>query len=91
MERTQVYLTSEQKAALEKLSRQKSVPMADLVREALNEYIAKTTADYRLKVLEETFGGVPEWRDIDGVEYVRNLRSGWAKREERIDRGNDDK
>ncbi|MDI3280164.1 MAG: ribbon-helix-helix protein, CopG family [Bacillota bacterium] len=84
MERTQIYLTSEQKAALEALSRMRSVPMADVVREAVSEYLARAGAEYRLKVLEETFASVPEWRAVDGVEYVRALRSGWAKREKEI-------
>lgn len=87
MERTQIYLTAEQKAALEELARRKSVPMADLVREAVSEYLARKTSDHRLRILDDTFAAVPEWRDVDGVEYARRLRSGWEVRRDRLARG----
>lgn len=87
MERTQIYLTSEQKTALEELSKMRSVSMADVVREAICEYLARNTVEHRLKVLDDTFGAVPEWRDVDSVEFVRKLRSEWAERLERLMKG----
>ncbi|MEW5866371.1 MAG: CopG family transcriptional regulator [Bacillota bacterium] len=87
MERTQIYLTAEQKTALEELSKMRSVPMADVVREAISEYLARNAVERRLKVLDDTFGTVPEWRDVDSVEFVRRLRSGWEERLERLAKG----
>ncbi|MDI7248414.1 MAG: ribbon-helix-helix protein, CopG family [Bacillota bacterium] len=84
MERTQIYLTAEQKTALEEIARLKSVPMADVVREAVSEYLARKTADHRLQVLDGTFGAVPEWKGVDSIEHVRRLRSGWEERRDRL-------
>ncbi len=87
MKRTQVYLTEEQKAALDDIAKMRSVSMAEVVREAVSEYLERKTSENRLAVLDETFGAVLEWQDADGVEYVRNLRSGWDDRRRRVMEG----
>lgn len=87
MKRTQVYLTEEQKAALDDIAKMRSVSMAEVVREAVSEYLERKTSENRLAVLDETFGAVPEWQDADSVECVRNLRSGWDDRRRRVMEG----
>ncbi len=77
MERTQVYLTAEQKARLEAIARARSVPMADVVRDAISQYLLANEPDQILAVIRETFGAVVEWKDRDGVALQRELRSMW--------------
>jgi len=55
--------------------------MAEVVREAVSEYLERKTSETRFAVLDETFGAVPEWKDVDSVEHVRSLRSDWDDRE----------
>jgi predicted DNA-binding protein len=77
--RTQIYLEDEQKARLEAIARSRSVSMADVVREAVSEYLAKNEADHRSAVVRETFGAVSEWGDRDGVDLVREIRGQWRR------------
>lgn len=84
MKRTQIYLTNEQKTALDDIAKMRSVSMAEVVREAVSEYLQRKTSETCFAVLDETFGAVPEWQDVDSVEHVRNLRSGWDNRRERV-------
>jgi hypothetical protein len=79
MDRTQIYLTSEQKAALLNISQEKSTPMAELVRLAIDEYLAKNSQKYRLQTIHETFGRITEWTQ-NGETYERELRAGWGTR-----------
>lgn len=78
MERTQVYLTSEQKARLEALARARSVPMADVVRDAVDQYLAASEPRDLLAAINKTFGTVPEWKDKDGATLQRELRAMWG-------------
>jgi len=41
MDRTNVFLTKEQKEVLKKLAEKKNVSMADLIRRAIDEYLKK--------------------------------------------------
>ncbi|MEX0973821.1 MAG: CopG family transcriptional regulator [Bacillota bacterium] len=77
MERTQIYLAAEQKARLEAIARAKSVPMADVVRDAVAQYLLASEPDQLLTVIKETFGAVVEWKEKDGVALQRELRSMW--------------
>lgn len=81
MDRTQIYLTSEQKEALSNISKEKSTPMAELIRIAIDEYLAKSNQGYRLQTLHETFGKITDWSK-NGETYVRELRAGWGTRNE---------
>ncbi|MCL6589802.1 MAG: ribbon-helix-helix domain-containing protein [Firmicutes bacterium] len=76
MERTQIYLTSKQKDALIALSREKEIPMAELIRMAIDEYLNRHHQDNRRQVLLDTFGAVSEWNST-GEEYTRMFRAGW--------------
>jgi predicted DNA-binding protein len=61
MDRTQIYLTPEQKEALLDLSKNTSTSMAELIRLAIDEYLSKRSQDNRLQAIQETFGAIPEW------------------------------
>jgi Arc/MetJ-type ribon-helix-helix transcriptional regulator len=84
MKRTQIYLTEEQKTALDGIAKMRSISMAEVVREAVSEYLERKTSETRFAVLDETFGAVPEWQDVDSVEHVRSLRSDWDDRRMRV-------
>lgn len=70
--RTQVYLTEEQRRRLDELVRRRGVPMAQLVREALDHYLEETMHPDLETALATTFGAMPdlevpsrdEWDDV---------------------------
>ena len=57
--RTQVYLTAEQRRRLDARGRRTGAPMARLIREALDAYLADDQADADA-ALDESFGSLPE-------------------------------
>lgn len=79
MERTQIYLSPEQKQALIALSNERGTPMAELIRKAIDDYLIRQRRIDRRQVLAETFGAFPQWEE-GGEIYTRRLRSGWEKR-----------
>ncbi len=56
--RTQIYLTDEQRRRLDVRGRQTGAPMARMIREAVDAYLADDHPDVDV-VLEETFGALP--------------------------------
>lgn len=79
MERTQLYLTPEQKKAVMEIGKAKSMTMAEVVREAVQQYLVHEKRDYRINVVRETFGSLSE-SDSNIEEHVEDLRKGWQKR-----------
>lgn len=77
MERTQLYLTPEQKKAVMEIGKAKSMTMAEVVREAVQQYLVHEKRDYRINVVRETFGSL-SGSNIE--EHVEDLRKGWQKR-----------
>ena len=74
--RTQIYLTDEQRARLDERARREERPMAQLVRDAVDEYLAGADD------LEATFGSAP------GIAGRIPPRSEWDRSEvSRADRG----
>lgn len=59
--RTQVYLTAEQRARLDQLSKRRDASLAELVREALDEFLARVDPDPR-PALDATFASLPNLR-----------------------------
>lgn len=81
MIRTQIYLGEEQKRALEQLSLREGVPLAELIRRAVDEFLEKTKQDSFSRALEASFA---LWRDRtelgESQDYVRRLRREWEAR-----------
>lgn len=79
MKRTQIYLRESQKDELDKLAAQTGKALAELVREAVDNYIAekKITTE---NVLEQTSGLWKDRDDINSGEYLDRLRSDMDKR-----------
>lgn len=57
--RTQIYLTEEQRARLDALGRREGKPLAELIRAAVDEYLAHETPDAEA-ALDATFGALPD-------------------------------
>jgi uncharacterized lipoprotein YddW (UPF0748 family) len=79
MERTQIYLTREQKTALKTIANQKHLPIAEVVREAVELYISeqKPSAAERLS---KARGLWKDRKDLDAAAYERELRDELNKR-----------
>jgi predicted DNA-binding protein len=85
MVRTQIYLTEEQQRGLERLADNTGRRKSDLIREALDGYLAEHQPKDWKEALEAVRG---MWADRDDLDdFVRTLRAGWEKRLERLYRG----
>ena len=74
MVRTQIYLLEEQKAELDKLALQKNESLAEVIREAVNLYIAgshETTAD----LIHESSGMWENREEINSDVFINRLRA----------------
>lgn len=56
--RTQVYLTDEQREAIDRVAAAEGVTMAEVIRRALTAYLAEVSPD-PADALAKTFGAVP--------------------------------
>lgn len=76
--RTQVYLTREQRKVLDERAARESRTLADLVREAVDRYIAVGSAAAVNRVAAQTFGALPDLQAPDRAESDRADRwPGW--------------
>jgi hypothetical protein len=57
--RTQIYLTAEQRRRIDQIAKADGVSMADVVRRAVDKYLADAVPNPRPS-LEETFGVLPD-------------------------------
>jgi hypothetical protein len=57
--RTQIYLTEEQRAGLDRIVRRRGVPLAAVVREAVTRYLAESEPDLE-EALASSFGSMPD-------------------------------
>lgn len=77
--RTQITLSDEQYRLLCRESERSGLPVAELVRRALDRaYGTKSPKDVK-RALERSFGSWTE-RDFDGASYVEAPRHGMARR-----------
>jgi Ribbon-helix-helix protein, copG family len=56
--RTQVYFTEQQRQALDELAAREGKTLAEVVREAVDAYVAQAPGDLEA-VLDQTFGSIP--------------------------------
>jgi Arc/MetJ-type ribon-helix-helix transcriptional regulator len=80
MVRTQVYLTEEEKSNLESVALAQGVSQSDLIRQAIDELLAKRGTIDKSPILDEIAG---VWSDKKDIPIVRELRTGWRKRPSR--------
>ena len=83
MERMQIYLSEAQRQILNIYSEQEHQSVSELIRQAIDTvYLHKPSMKEVDRVLKETSGLWGDRTDIkSGVDYVRELRSGWRKPE----------
>jgi hypothetical protein len=77
MVRTQVYLTEEEKNNLEAVAFAKGVSQRNLIRQAINELLAKNGWIDKASILEEIAG---IWSDKKIIPDICELRTGWRRR-----------
>jgi len=68
--RTQVYLTAEQRERIDRLSASEGSTLAEVVRAALDAYLADRAPDPEA-ALEETFGATPDLTVPSRDEWAR--------------------
>jgi hypothetical protein len=78
MVRTQIYLTRDQQHALERLAAATGRRKSDLIREALDNYLARQRPRDWKEALRACYG---MWADRDDLDdFVADLRAGWGRR-----------
>jgi len=80
MHRTQVYLTDEERKAIQALARQSGKSFSATLRDAIDDYIAKYRTEALSKAIEASYGC---WRDRDDLT-LEALRHEWDAREDRL-------
>ncbi len=74
MERTQIYLTKDQKDKLSEMAKLKGETLAQVIREAVDTYFISTKKDYEDHILK-TSGIWKDRNDIpNAVDYVNDIR-----------------
>ena len=69
--RTQIYLTDDQRRRLDVRGRQTGAPLARMIREAVDAYLADDRPDTDA-ALDETFGTLPDLQPPDRDEWNRD-------------------
>ncbi len=69
--RTQIYLTDDQRRRLDARGRRTGAPLARMIREAVDAYLADDAPDTQA-ALDETFGTNPELEIPDRDEWTRD-------------------
>ena len=77
MIRTQIYITEQEKKGLESMAALRMVSQSNLIRQAIDDLLAKNGGGDRTSVLDESAG---IWSDRDDITNVRDLRAGWQRR-----------
>lgn len=73
MERTQIYLTQEERKALRMLAERDNKSQSELIREAIDRYIIDELKQTdAAEILEKTFGIWADRDDLDG--FIEGLR-----------------
>ncbi len=76
MIRTQIYLTEQERAALSILSEASGKAQSEIIREAVDSLIAKSSLSRREAVLDRAAG---LWRDRDDLPDFLAVRQGWDR------------
>jgi predicted DNA-binding protein len=69
--RTQIYLTDDQRRRLDARGRRTGAPMARIIREAVDAYLADDRSDVQA-ALDDTFGALPDLEVPSRDEWDRD-------------------
>ena len=72
MQRTQIYLTDEEQAAIRRISIRCGTSQSALIRKAIDQYIAQNTAGTNASKRSNAFG---IWQDHENLPNLIDLRS----------------
>lgn len=79
MERTQIYLTREEREALKSIAERRNQSQSEIIREAVDRYIAESMRQDRNELMRKAFG---IWADRDDLpEFFEELRREWNERD----------
>lgn len=76
MKRTQIYLTDAERTSLDRLAHGSDKSMSELIREAIDEYIAERESRDRLNVLDDLAG---IWKDRRDLPDFSEMRTDWDR------------
>ena len=76
MVRTQIYLTEQERDALRALAAKSGKKQSELIREAIDNLIARSNEKYRKSILDQVAG---MWKYRDDLPDFAALRSEWDR------------
>ncbi len=76
MVRTQIYLTEAERSALNSISGRLRKKQSELIREAVDDLIARYSESRRQEVLDRAAG---MWKDRDDLPDFQELRKDWDR------------
>ena len=76
MIRTQIYLTEDERSAVRALAAAAGKPQSEIIREAVDDLIARSSAASRNAALDAAAG---LWRDRDDLPDFSALRQHWDR------------
>ncbi len=76
MIRTQIYLTNRQRVELAAIAKVAGKKQSELIREAIDRFIDRSSYSRREKVLRETAG---LWKDRDDLPDFEAVRTEWDR------------
>ena len=77
MVRTQIYLTEKERTALAGLARKSGRRQSELIREAIDAFVARQDRTHLQEIVRRTAG---IWKDRDDLPDFRQLRAEWDRR-----------
>ncbi len=78
MVRTQIYLTEEEREDLRKIAKETGKKQSELIREAVDEYVADRQADKQLEIIDKIAG---IWKNRTTVIDYEQVRKNWDRKE----------